>query len=380
MKNSFRITIVSFLTYFILSAMLAPIGIISGPMADHFDQSVSDATRQFAWLTGGNLIGAIIALFVFEYISLKKLFVFTYGMIALALISFRAVEDLNTVGYILAIVGFGSGIGLAGAAVTISRTYEENRRASMLVITDACFSIAGFLTSWIAACIVAQSLGWSLTYQLLGIVSASIFGLAIFSSFPAVKLAQTTESIEPWPISIWLCVISMFLYTLGQYSMLFWLPNYAITQLAAPQIQAGALVAQFWLGMFLAQLFVAWWVLKIGVRRLVGIAAAATFIFSVPLWLYPNIEGLTILSLIWGFANLSLLKITLSFATELVGVPQARLVSLLLLGATVGTGVSPIVTSQIVDWTSSHSVLIFGSGCYFLLATLLYAALKLARS
>ena len=118
MKNSFRITIVSFLTYFILSAMLAPIGIISGPMADHFDQSVSDATRQFAWLTGGNLIGAIIALFVFEYISLKKLFVFTYGMIALALISFRAVEDLNTVGYILAIVGFGSGIGLAGAAVT----------------------------------------------------------------------------------------------------------------------------------------------------------------------------------------------------------------------------------------------------------------------
>ena len=379
MNNSSRITVVSFLTYFIFSAMLAPIGIISGPMAEHFDQSVSDITRQFVWLTGGNLIGAIVALFMFEYVSLKKLFVLIYGMIALALFSFRAVEDLNTVRHVLGIVGIGSGLGLAGAAVTISRTYEENRRASMLVITDACFSIAGFLISWIAAFLVAESLGWSLTYQLIGIASAAVFGLAISSSFPTVTLGQARESITPWPISVWLCVISLFLYTLGQYSVLFWLPNYAITQLAAPQVQAGALVAQFWLGMFLAQLFVAWWVLKIGVRRLVQIAAATTFLFSVPLWLYPNINGLIFLSLLWGFANLALLKITLSFATELVGVPEARLVSLLLLGATVGTSVSPIVTSQIVDWTSNHSVLVFGSGCYLLLAFLLYTALRLTR-
>ena len=56
MNNASRITLVSFLTYFILSAMLAPIGIISGPMAEHFDQSVSDITRQFVWLTGGSKI------------------------------------------------------------------------------------------------------------------------------------------------------------------------------------------------------------------------------------------------------------------------------------------------------------------------------------
>ena len=202
MNNASRITLVSFLTYFILSAMLAPIGIISGPMAEHFDQSVSDITRQFVWLTGGNLIGAIVALFIFEYVSLKKLFVFIYGVIALALFSFRAVEDLNTVRHVLGIVGIGSGLGLAGAAVTISRTYEENRRASMLVITDACFSIAGFLISWIAAFLVAESLGWSLTYQLIGIASASVFGLAIISSFPTVTLGQARESITPWPISV----------------------------------------------------------------------------------------------------------------------------------------------------------------------------------
>ena len=116
-NNTIRITTVSFLAYFVLSAMLAPIGIISGPMAEHFDQSVSDVTRQFAWLTGGNLAGAVIALFVFDYLGLKKLFIFIYGLIALVLFSFRVVEDLDTTRYILGIVGLGSGIGLAGARV-----------------------------------------------------------------------------------------------------------------------------------------------------------------------------------------------------------------------------------------------------------------------
>ena len=74
MANISRITTVSFLTYFIFSAMLAPIGIITGPMAEHFDQTVSDVTRQFGWLTGGNFVGAVIALVIFDYVGLKKLF------------------------------------------------------------------------------------------------------------------------------------------------------------------------------------------------------------------------------------------------------------------------------------------------------------------
>ena len=378
MNNTIRITAISFLTYFVLSAMLAPIGIISGPMAEHFNQSVSDITRQFAWLTGGNLVGAVIALFIFDYFGLKKLFAIIYGAIALALFSFRIVEDLDTAQYILGIVGLGSGVGLAGAAVTIARTYSEATRASMLVITDGCFSIAGFVTSWTAAFLVARDMDWSLTYQLSGLFAASIFVLGISSSFPAVEQDQGTESTEPWPLAVWLCVASLFLYTLGQYSMLFWLPNYAITQLDAPELQAGALVGQFWLGMFLSQIFVAWWVMKIGVRRLVQIAALTTLLFSIPLWLHRDIDGLTILALIWGFSNLSLLKATLSLATELVSVPTARLVSLLLLGATVGTAVSPVVTSQVVDWTSNHTVLMFGSGCYLVLVVLLSSALRMS--
>ena len=148
--NRVVITLVSFLTYFVLSSMLAPIGILSGPMAKHFGQSITDVTKQFSWLTGGILVGAVIALFIFDWISLRKPFIAIYGLVALVLLSFATVDSLESARYILAFVEIGSGIGLAGAAITISHSYSEDRRASMLVITDGSFSVAGFAIAWAA--------------------------------------------------------------------------------------------------------------------------------------------------------------------------------------------------------------------------------------
>jgi TsgA-like MFS transporter len=126
--------------------------------------------------------------------------------------------------------------------------------------------------------------------------------------------------------------------------------------------------------MFAAQLFVAWWVMKIGVRRLAVIAATTTTLLSVPIWLYREIDGLNILATIMGFANLGLLKIVLSFATQMVRIPTARLVSSLLLGATMGTAIAPWVTSQIVTATNNHFILQFGTGCYLVMSVLLLLA------
>ncbi len=92
--NQIVITLVSFLTYFVLSAMLAPIGILSGPMAEHFGQSITDVTKQFTWLTGGILVGAVMALFIFDWIGLRKLFIAIYGLVALVLLSLVTVESL----------------------------------------------------------------------------------------------------------------------------------------------------------------------------------------------------------------------------------------------------------------------------------------------
>lgn len=374
MTNTQRITLASFLTYFLLSATLAPIGVISAPMAEHFDRSVTDITRQFSWLTGGILVGAVLALFVFDWFGVKKLLLSIYGLIAIGLFSLVAVDSLTWARYVLGAVGVGSGVGLAGAAITISNTYSESRRASMLVITDGFFSVAGFIVAWTAAWLIARSFGWSTTYQLLGIVAVTIVLLSFFSHFPDEQPGTGDQVRVTWPLPVWLCVGSLFLYTLGQYSMLFWLPNHISTTTDTSQAAAGSLVGQFWLGMFIAQVFVSWWVLRIGVRRLVTIASVTTLLFSIPLWIVTEFRSLFVLAFAWGFFNLAMLKAILSFATEMVATPSPRLVSLMLLGATSGTAISPLVTSQIVELTDTHVVLVFSSGCYAALFILMFAA------
>jgi MFS transporter, TsgA protein len=379
-NNKRRITFVSFLAYFILSGMLAPIGIIAGPMATLLDQPITDVIARFSWLTLGNLAGAVLALFMFDWISLKRLLLILYSVILLSLLSFNFSSDLTAIGLALGSVGLCSGLGLAGAALTISRSYNTDKRASMLVITDSFFSVAGIVCGALATWFVAREVFWAGTYQVVAAVSIVVLILVSISEFPSTTdEIKETSTTTKWPLTVWLCLTALFLYTLGQYSMLWWLPNYAETQLGATPEQAGNLVGLFWQGMLAAAIFVSWWVLKIGVRRLVIIASVGTALFSIPLWLYGDIEALPILAFLWGFANLSMLKMTLSFATQMVDVPTPRLVSALLLGATLGTGLSPIITSQIVAATNNYFILQFSTICYAALAVLLISATRIFK-
>lgn len=380
LDNKKRITLASFLAYFVMSGMLAPIGIISGQMAEIFNQPITAVTAQFSWLTIGNLAGAALALIVFDFFRVRTVLLSVYLLTLASLLALNFTVDLTKIGVALGIVGVCSGLGLASAALVISRSYDSARRASMLVMTDASFSTAGFLCAAIATALAAAGMYWTGTYQFVAFIAAIIIVLTLVSRFPDAGTGDSAEDTrEPWPISFWLCVAALFLYTLGQYSMLWWLPNYVETQLGASVDQAGHLVTLFWIGLFASQLIVAWWVVKIGVRKLVLICAITTCSMSIPLWVIGNLEALPFLAFLWGLANFSLLKVVLSYGTQMVRVPTPRLVSTLLLGATLGTAVSPLVTSRIVVATDNFFILQFSTACYAILATLLFAAVRLAR-
>jgi len=184
LNNKLKLTLASFLAYFVMSGMLAPMGIVSGVMAEHFGQSVTEITARFSWLTFGILAGAVAALVVFDWIKLRKLLMLVYALIAACLVALRFLDDLFLIGVALALVGVCCGIGLAGAAVVISRTYETERRASMLVITDGSFSVAGILCSSLAVYLIAQQYHWSGVYQFVALVALAIILLSAMSVFP----------------------------------------------------------------------------------------------------------------------------------------------------------------------------------------------------
>ncbi len=380
LKNKHRTTLLSFLAYFIMSGMLTPMGIISGSMSEYFGVPVTEITAGFSWLTFGVLAGAVIALFIFDLFKLKQLLLVVYGVILAALVSLMFTDSLVSVAAAMGIVGVCCAIGLAGAALVISRTYDTEQRASMLVITDGSFSVAGIVCSWIAIFLIGHEYHWAGVYQFVALITAVVIFLSLGATFPATETETSDVTTrEKWPLGVWLCIVGLFLYTLGQWSFLLWLPTYVETELGVPAEKGGQLVGQFWTGMFLAQLFVAWWVLKVGVARLVMIAGVTTSLFSIPLWIVTDINVLIVLSAFWGFANLGLLKVALSFATQMVRRPTARLVSTLILGATLGTACGPWVTSTIVAATNTHFVLQFGSACYLALTVLLLSASYLYR-
>jgi len=378
--NRYRITLASFLAYFVMSGMLAPIGIVMQPMAEYFDRPVTSVSALFSWLTFGILAGSFAALFVFDWIGLRRVMLLLYSTIAASLAALNFTDNLIAVRLALGLVGVCCGIGLAGAASVIASVYAAERRASMLVITDGCFSVAGIVCAWIAIFFVNRDAHWSSTYQVIAAIAAAVVLLSAISVFPENPQRADTRSehvrqpITRWPPAVWLCISALFLYTLGQSAMLWWLPNHLETGLDVPRERAGEVVGQFWSGMLVAQLFVAWWVLRIGVPRLALIGASTACVFSLPLWLYQDIDGLVILAFVWGVGNLGLLKIIISYGTLMVRVPTPRLVSGLLLGATLGTAVSPIITSRIAALFSPLTVLQFASGCYFIIILLLFFA------
>jgi len=383
LNNTQRITLASFLAYFIMAGMLSPIGIVSGPMAEHFGEPVTAITAGFGWLTFGILVGAILALIVLDWFRLGTLMVALYATIALLLVSLGLHDHLTLARLALGGVGICCGLGLAGAALTISRTYESARRASMLVITDSSFSIGGFICSLIASMLVARTFHWSGVYQFVALLAAAVTALALVSRFPQATADGGPDGGEQggaWPAGVWLCIVSLFLYTLGQSSILLWIPNYASTVLDVAPEQAGRIVSRYWAGMFVAQLFVSWWVVRVGVRRILLLAAGGCTLASMPMWLLADIGSLEVMALAWGFLNLALLKVVLSFGTQLVARPTARLVSGLLFGATLGTAVSPWLTSRVVEAAGNFRVLQFGTASFITMTILLLLAARLHRA
>ena len=304
-----------------------PMGILAPEMALHFDLPVTEITRTFGALTFGNLIGAACATAVLAIWNLRSIFIATYAILGIALLLLGLSDQLLSVGVILAVVGFGCGVGLAAAAVLITLRFSASKKASMLILTDACFSIAGFLLSWVATTLIYFQFGWAVAYQLVGVICFAIVFASSISDFSNSEQGpgQDSLAIKTWPVNARWLSASLFLYTLGQYSFLLWLPTFASDVHYAGPILSGGLVAQFWFGMFAAQLFTSWWVFRIGTERLV--TASATIFLGSLLLLFAPSAGIAY------FCICGVLELLLPQGRNLFGIRKLRLISKLHSGA-----------------------------------------------
>jgi len=381
MSNLIRVTLISFLAYAVMSGMLAQIGILIGPISQHFGKETTIVSNQFSWLTVGILVGSVISLFIFDHVKIKTLNLLVFTAIILAIVGFYTVDLYWVNSILLGIIGTGCGIALPAAAIVISRVYTPERRATMLVITDASFSLSGTFCTALVVVYLANGLHWSSGYSTVAALALITLILTAFSTFPEVphEDKQTIkQELASWPIGIYFCMLALLIYLTGQNFILIWLPSYAEQAIAMSTSDAGGLISNFWAGMLGGQLIAAAILIKADTRTMTLLAAILAALSTIPLWSINNPTYMPYLTFCWGFVTLGLLKLILSLATEMVAVPSPRLVSVLLMAATTGTAISPSLSSILVANTAPSIALKVGTGCFLLVTLLVVFAYRTA--
>ena len=206
LNNNNRITFGSFLAYFIMSAIISPLGVISGPVAEHFQITLTAANASFSYLTSGVFIGTLIAVFIFDYIKLRQIVVGGAAIICSSLYAIYAVDSFQVFTLCLGLIGVSCGIELSAAAVVIAKIYDEKLRASMLLLTDSFYSMAGVISTTLAGMLLARQFHWSSAYLLAFVVAFGIAAIALLSRYPAtgraVAKSPKDDGERRWPLSV----------------------------------------------------------------------------------------------------------------------------------------------------------------------------------
>ena len=353
--NRVALTLASFLAYFALSGMLAPIGILVQPSAAALGVSAGEMVRTLGFFSTGTLAGSLAAVVLLPSVKLRTLTLSVYGVACCVLLCLLLMPtDLRAIAAMLCVLGACLGIGLAQAALVISRIYSETYRPSMLVATDGSFSLAGFVTASATVFLLTQGAPWASIYGLILAVVLVIFVTAFWLEFPENVRSEDSEdaglSVRAWPRTIWFLAAALFCYTFGQSSFLIWLPSFAQTSIGLSAAEGGHLVGQYWLGMFMGQILTVVIVVRLGAVKMSFIGALGCFMAAALLFTYPlSLVSPSMLALIWGICNFGLLKCLISQATLAFNETPAGLIPSLLLAASLGTACSPLVSSWMVE-------------------------------
>ena len=353
--NRVALTLASFLAYFALSGMLAPIGILVQPSAEALGVSAGEMVRTLGFFSTGTLAGSLAAVVLLPSVKLRTLTLSVYGVACCVLLCLLLMPtDLRAIAAMLCVLGACLGIGLAQAALVISRIYSETYRPSMLVATDGSFSLAGFMTASATVFLFTQGAPWASIYGLILAVVLVIFVAAFWLEFPENVRSEDPEdaglSVRAWSRTIWFLAAALFCYTFGQSSFLIWLPSFAQISIGLSAAESGHLVGQYWLGMFIGQILTVVIVVRLGAVKMSFIGALGCFMAAALLFTYPvSLVSPSMLALIWGVCNFGLLKCLISQATLAFNETPAGLIPSLLLAASLGTACSPLASSWMVE-------------------------------
>lgn len=379
--NIARISLTSFLAYFIMSAIITPLGIVNQPIAEYFSIPITASTAVFSSLTTGILVGSSIAIFVFEHLRIKSVVLLAAALIGVSLLVIYPLDNFAGLIGGLFFTGVGCGISLSSAAAVITKAYREKFRPSMLLLTDSFYSAAATFSSFLAVYLISAQWHWWSAYLLALGAIACLLLVAAVSQYPEAPVAvgedgdvQERESILGWPVAVHLCGAALMLYLLGIVTVYSWVPHFAQTVLGMEQAAAGNLVGRMFTGMFFGQLVMFLLVLRLPVKMLLTACLLLASLMTACIWVGQQVIAMQTVMLLLGLIGGGILKVAISFGTTLSPNPTPKMVSYLMFYTALGTAIAPALSAWVVELTGAVGVMAFATGCY--VATILLLVLS----
>ncbi|ALD15460.1 transporter [Buchnera aphidicola (Aphis glycines)] len=357
--NQTGLTWISFFSYAFTGALIVVTGMIMGDIANYFNLSISQMSNIFTCLNAGILVSILLNSWLINLVSLKKQLIYGFILSIVSILGIILSNNILLFSINIFILGLVSGITMSIGTFIITKLYSGSKRGSKLLLTDSFFSMSGMIFPIIAAYLLENKVVWHWIYICIEIIYFIIFILSISLNFPESKdKIKYTKEIKKWNFNIIVLSISALLYILGQLSFISWVPQYATEIMKIKITKTGNLVSNFWMAYMIGM-----WCFSFIIKffNLKHIFALLSGISTILMYVYIHSSTYSIMKYIiisLGFFSSAIYTIIITLASLQTKKPSAKLINIILFFGTVGTLLTFIVTSPIVNKKGLYATLI----------------------
>ena len=334
-----------------MSGFLNPIGLISEPVSQSLGIPITEAVARFGYFTVGVFFGYLVSFFVFDFIRLRLVVFFGYGLLMLAVGGLFLFENDAAMKFFLFVIGMLASVQVCGASTLVSSLWRDKPRQTMLIGQDAAFNGGGILFTSLTTWFIASGFHWGATYTLVAIITLIIALVASVTDFKSKSsvyndLTGRTE----WNPRILAVGGSVMLFMLSKISIFIWAPLYVEQAFDAGIVQAGRILTNIFIGAFFGSLLGTYIVSRIRIEYflitmlIVGATSLGSMLSS------PDLQLVLTLGYFLGASIGATFNGYTSFGLSFVVNPTHKNVAYLLIAGGIGSALAPWFSSEIVKY------------------------------
>ena len=131
--NQYRLMFIPLLATLIMGGFVTTVGLLTEPAAEKYGVELAEIAAQFTWFTGGVFLGGILAFFVFDYLPIKVVTIWSYVASVLLICWLHFEADYAFLPMLLALIGTLLAIVICGGVTVITQQWVFKQRQMVMV-------------------------------------------------------------------------------------------------------------------------------------------------------------------------------------------------------------------------------------------------------